>query len=105
MGPDAASTTVAALGHHRNCVKIMIDLAAANHTNRELDLMLAGKKPLAMFYGEISSLPHDEIVPESKFAPYVNVGRFVRGEQTYEGDFHIALRRNENIKYVFFAFR
>jgi hypothetical protein len=81
----------------------MIDLQAANHTNRELELMLAGKKPLAMFYDEISFLPHEEIIPEAMFAPYVANGRFVRGDETYSGEFHAGLGRNVNIKYVFFA--
>ena len=81
----------------------MIDLQAANHTNRELELMLAGKKPLAMFYDEVSFLPHEEIIPEEKFAPYVTSGRFVRGDEIYAGDFHAGLGRNVSIKYVFFA--
>jgi hypothetical protein len=81
----------------------MIDLQAANHTNRELELMLAGKKPLAMFYDEISCLPYEEIIPEAKFEPYVKSGLFVRGEETYEDDFHPGLGRNAQIKYVFFA--
>ena len=81
----------------------MIDLSAANHTNRELELMLAGVKPLAMFHDETSVLPHEEIIPEGKFAPYVNNGLFVRGEETYTGDFHPGLNRNVQIKYVFFA--
>jgi hypothetical protein len=81
----------------------MIDLNAANHTNRELELMLAEKKPLAMFYDETSVLPHEEIIPEEKFAPYVSAGLFVRGEETYTGEFHPGLNRNIQIKYVFFA--
>lgn len=81
----------------------MIDLQAANHTNRELELMLEGKKPLAMFYDEISCLPHEEIIPEAKFEPYVKSGLFARGQETYEDDFHSGLGRNAQIKYVFFA--
>ena len=81
----------------------MIDLEASNHTNRELELMLSGNKPLAMFYDEISFLPHEEIIPEESFAPYVLSGRFVRGDETYTGVFHPDLGRNEEIKYVFFA--
>jgi hypothetical protein len=81
----------------------MIDLQAANHTNRELELMLVGKKPLAMFYDEISCLPHEEIVPEAKFEIYVKSELFVRGEETYQTEFHPGLGRNAQIKYVFFA--
>lgn len=81
----------------------MINLNAANHTNRELELMLAGKKPLAMFYDEMSVLPHEGIIPEEKFAAYVSNGLFVRGEETYAGEFHPGLDRQEQIQYVFFA--
>lgn len=81
----------------------MIDLEAANHTNRELELMLAGRKPLAMFYDEVSVLPHEDIIPEERFSPHVVRGLLVRGEETYTGRFHAPLNRNEKIKYVFFA--
>ena len=81
----------------------MIDLAAANHTNRELELMLAGKKPLAIFYDEISVLPHEEIIPEERFRPHVEAGLFVRGEKTFKGAFHPGLGRDAQIKYVLFA--
>jgi len=49
-------------------IGIVVDLKAANHTNRELELMLAGKKPLAWFYDEISVLPHEKIIPEARFS-------------------------------------
>lgn len=83
----------------------MIDLAAANHTGRELELMLAGKKPLAMFYAEIGELPHEELIPEERFAPYVNSGEFVRGETILEGAYHPIWKRNVKVKYVFFALK
>jgi len=67
--------------------------------------MLEGKKPLAMFYAEISELPHEELVPESKFKPYLDGGRFVRGETTLELAYHPKLNRNVRVKYVFFALR
>lgn len=47
----------------------MIDLIAANHTGRELTLMRSGKKPLAMFYAEISALPDENLIPELAFSP------------------------------------
>jgi hypothetical protein len=81
----------------------MIDVAAANHTNRELELMLAGKKPLAMFYAEISELPDEELIPEQKFSPYVTSNRFVRSEIVFSGSFSSKLGRKMQIKYVFFA--
>jgi len=81
----------------------MIDLIAANHTGRELDLMLEGTKPLSMFYGEISELPDEEIIPELKFSPYLNRGLFVRGEVEVEAAFHPQWNRKVKTKYVFFA--
>jgi hypothetical protein len=81
----------------------MIDLEAANHTNRELELMLAGTKPLSIFHDEISFLPNEEIIPEEQFRPYVDAGYFVRGEETFKGSFHSGLGRDVQIKYVLFA--
>lgn len=47
------------------------------HEGRELELMLAGKKPLAMFNDD---LPFGMEPPEVAFDPYVKTGRFVKGE-------------------------
>ncbi|MBB4845120.1 hypothetical protein HNP55_003666 [Paucibacter oligotrophus] len=80
-----------------------IDLQAANHTNRELELMLAGRKPLAVFYDEISVLPDERIIPEARFAPHVASGRFVRAEAVLSGPFSPRLRRDFRAKYVLFA--
>jgi len=81
----------------------MIDLEKANHTNRELELMLAGVKPLAMFYDEISCLPDESIIPEAKFLPHVESGQFVRSETLVTGSYIEKLGRNAEVKYVFYA--
>lgn len=47
------------------------------HEGRELELMLAGEKPLAMFNED---LPEGMEPPEVAFDPYVIEGRFVKGE-------------------------
>lgn len=47
------------------------------HEGRELALMLAGKKPLAMFNDD---WPTDWEPPEIAFDPYVAEGRFVKNE-------------------------
>lgn len=83
----------------------MIDLNAANHTDRELELMLEGKKPLAMFYEDISFLPDEEFIPENKFAPYVENGQIVRRETVIKGPFSHELGREVQIKYVLFALK
>ncbi len=81
----------------------MIDLIAANHTDRELELMLEGRKPLAMFYEELSCLPDEEIIPENMFAPYVTNGKFIRREIVIDGSFSSKLGRETQIKYVLFS--
>lgn len=50
------------------------------HEGHELELMLAGKKPLAMF-GDAPGSGYE--IPEADFAPYVAAGRLVRREVTY----------------------
>lgn len=81
----------------------MIDLNTANHTHRELELMVAGRKPLAMFYAEVSELPDDRLIPESRFAPFVESGHFTRHETDIPGGFHSGLQRHLVIRHVFFA--
>ena len=49
------------------------------HTNRELAMMLAGTKPLAMFYDREPS-DNAWTIPEDVFAPHVASGRFVQRE-------------------------
>jgi hypothetical protein len=67
--------------------------------------MLEGKKPLAMFYAEVSELPNEELIPEEDFAPHVTSGRFVRGEMIIEAAYHPKLERNVRVKYIFFALK
>ena len=81
----------------------MTDLAAANHTGRELLLMLSGAKPLAMFYAEVSELPDEDFIPEEAFRPHIITGQFVREEFTLEGEYAESLGRAALIKYVLFA--
>jgi hypothetical protein len=50
----------------------------STHTGRELVLMLAGKKPLAVFCAEAGALPWEELIPEEAFAPYVQSGFLLR---------------------------
>lgn len=50
------------------------------HEGRELELMLSGRKPLAMFYDVI---PASFELPEADFAPHVAAGRIVMREEIY----------------------
>lgn len=50
------------------------------HDGKELSLMLAGKKPLAMFY---DTVPEVGVIPRHEFEPYVSTGRIVSSEMTF----------------------
>ncbi|MEX2642606.1 MAG: hypothetical protein WD270_04090 [Acetobacterales bacterium] len=50
------------------------------HEGRELELMLAGRKPLAMFS---DARQHRDLFPEDDFAPHVAAGRIIRGERSF----------------------
>ena len=56
------------------------DLPYAIHTGRELELMLTGAKPLAVFYESYPEEPCEEIIPENAFKPYVAAGTFEKRE-------------------------
>jgi hypothetical protein len=82
----------------------MIALDASNHTGKELELMLAQRKPLAMFYAEVGELPNEELIPEMAFEPHVKAGRFSRTEMTLEDrELHPKLGRAPHWSYVIFA--
>ena len=51
------------------------------HEGQELELMLAGKKPLALFY---DTIPECGVIPEREFAPHVNSGKLVMSERTFQ---------------------
>ena len=50
------------------------------HEGRELELMLAGKKPLAVFHDVVvpGQEIHEDIIPEQIFAPYIGQGKIER---------------------------
>lgn len=82
----------------------MIDLSAAGHGGRELELMLAGRKPLALFYDDADQPADDAIVPEPAFDPYVEQGRFMKEELVLE----LAdpeLGQPARVRYVLYAVR
>ena len=74
---------------------------ATSHTGRELELMLAGCKPLAMFYACAHELPWEELIPEEAFRPHVEAGLFSREDldvETTSPDGTPAV-----VRYVFYA--
>ncbi len=80
----------------------MIDLSAAGHTGRELELMLAGRKPMALFYDDADQPADAAIVPEPAFDAYVQQGRFLKGELVLEL-LDPQLGRPARIRYVLYA--
>jgi hypothetical protein len=56
------------------------DLPYQIHTNRELALMLAGKKPLSAFVGTHPHCADIEEIPERLFDKHVSSGRFIKKE-------------------------
>ncbi|WP_370152058.1 hypothetical protein [Ferrovibrio sp.] len=65
------------------------------HDGRELDLMLAGRKPLAMFYDVV---PASIELPEADFAPHVASGRLIRREEIYPGR-----SGSQPLRYIYYA--
>ncbi len=55
-----------------------------DHTGCELELMLAGTKPLAVFYAAAQELPWEELIPEEAFRQHVCEGRLLRFEYEIE---------------------
>jgi hypothetical protein len=78
------------------------ELRLMNHTGRELELMLEGRKPLAVFYAFADELPDEQLIPEERFSAYVSAGRFVRDEITLS-DRQTKTGHPRELKYVFFA--
>lgn len=66
------------------------------HEGRELELMLAGKKPLAMFNDD---WPEDMVSPEVVFDPYVCEGLIVKDEIFVPSSAY----RDGSLRYYYYA--
>ncbi len=67
------------------------------HTNRELELMLQGTKPLAAF-SEVFELSYDEwIIPEKAFAPHIARGTIIKREHISIGPLN---RKSRSVLYA-----
>ena len=69
------------------------------HTNRELLMMLAGEKPLAVFYDFYPSTNDSELIPTDKFEPYVINGRFIKREFILKNE----QNPDKSIQWIFYA--
>ncbi len=63
------------------------------HNDRELELMLAGTKPMAMFSDAVHV---SDYFPEADFAPHVDAGRIIRVEE-------IIPKEPYDMRYLFYA--
>jgi hypothetical protein len=72
------------------------------HTGRELEMMLAGIKPLAMFENTDSE-PNEEIIPERTFDRYVEDGRFLKKDFTFDLAINPTTSKPVKIRYVLYA--
>jgi hypothetical protein len=66
-------------------------------------MMVAGQKPLAMFYGDAESGPDERIIPEQRFSSYVENGEFVKSELVLEYAEDPRTNRPIKVRYVFYA--
>lgn len=70
-----------------------LPLGIGPHNDLELELMLAGTKPMAMFSDAVHV---SDYFPEADFAPHVAEGRIIRVEE-------IIPRPPHDMRYLFFA--
>lgn len=63
--------------------------------------MLAGRKPMAMFYAGVEELPREELIPEEAFAPHVAAGKVSR--HAIEVVATIPTGKSAAVRYVLFA--
>ncbi|WP_417625338.1 hemin receptor [Paremcibacter congregatus] len=63
------------------------------HNDRELELMLAGTKPMAMFSDAVHV---SDYFPDADFAPHVETGKIIRVEEIIPDEPY-------DIRYLFFA--
>ncbi len=70
------------------------------HDDRELELMLAGKKPLALFY---DTVPECGVIPEREFAPHVDSGKMIKGERIFPSSEGSRTGSTPPVRVVFYA--
>jgi len=66
------------------------------HEGIELELMLKGEKPMAMFS---DTIPSSMELPEEKFLPFVKSGKIIKVEKIYQPPSH----KNIKIRHVYYA--
>jgi hypothetical protein len=74
-----------------------------NHTGKELELMLAGAKPLSMFYDDADTNPESSLIPEADFDLLVEQRGFKKGVRVFELAFDPRTGRRYRMKSVLYA--
>ena len=77
----------------------------SNHEGKELELMLEGKKPLAMFYDDPDEDQDERIVPAEAFDRFVRSGAFMKAERSFELAFDRRIGRNLRIRYILYCLK
>lgn len=67
--------------------------------------MLAGVKPLSLFYDDAAVLAKESTIPYDAFAPYVDCGMFVKDEFECKLRIHQKNRKEIGIKYVLYSLK
>ena len=62
------------------CDSLELPVGVGPHDGKELSLMLAGVKPVAMFY---DTVPECGVIPRQEFEPFVTSGRIMSKEVTF----------------------
>jgi hypothetical protein len=108
MGAGERTAAMGAAAHRHNrtlfTLPMFSDKDMTNHTGRELELMLAGTKPLAMFYDD-NGEPDERIIPEKEFDGYVRSGLFVKGTRVFDLAIDPRTGRPVQVRYVLYALK
>jgi hypothetical protein len=75
------------------------------HDGYELELMLAGKKPLSFFYENVDVSAADSTLPEVDFQKFVDDGRICKEEFILEAALHPVTQQPIRIRYLFYAIK
>ncbi len=76
-----------------------------NHTGKELQLMLAGKKPLSMFYMIPTWSPMNASYLRGSSPTFVEDGHFSKAERIFELGYDPRIGRNRRIRYVLYCLK
>jgi hypothetical protein len=80
----------------KNLSHLVLPDGVGPHEGRELELLLSGSKPMAMFY-EADTFPVSALYPEEQFMAHVQSDVLVRRDEFYRGEDGVS------VHYVYYA--